>query len=86
MIYKIRTAKTNNVCFTGAALSELIDAPKAILWNNAGLYRVIPIQAIRNCIRMYNTIGVTPSLYWSQALDLPIERAKYIEEQRSIPL
>ena len=45
---------TNNLVLKETRLQKLLDKPKPILWNKAGMYRWVPIERIKNAIRWYN--------------------------------
>lgn len=47
---------TNNLVLKDEKLQKLIDKPRPILWNRAGMYRWVPIERIQNAVRYHKDI------------------------------
>lgn len=50
----IKTSEhTNSIKITDARMQKLIEKPRPIMWNRAGMYHWVPIEKIMNMIRWY---------------------------------
>jgi len=92
-LIKIKTERTN-ILFPSAAIEmELIEQPAPILWDNAGLIGLIPVERVANAVavrRQIKKAGLEHTLRpfcfdWSAVVELTFDAAKKLVSVASSP-
>jgi hypothetical protein len=70
------TERTDNLSIKRVIEDQLLECPQAILWDNDGLVRVIPIERVKNEVILRNEkrgAGLEPTplvFYWRDTIEV----------------
>lgn len=86
---KYDTELTPNLTISPVVEEQLLTTPQAILWNNAGLYGLIPFERVKNAVILRNEkrgagMEPTPLVFeWREVVELSPSQMSWLVSSTS---